>query len=211
MSAAAAPRTRDAARSREAILAAAETLFADRGFDRTSLSDVGAAAGLSRGTPAYFFGSKAQLHRAVLERAFAARQEATERAFAPVRAWTGGEDELRSALTHATQGYLAFLLDRPSFLKLMVREELTDGERLREVPRASTAMQDAFAALRAAGLTGFDPDDAVVLFVGLTFSALALQPTLMAVLGRDLADPAQRARHVELAVEQLLGLLLRER
>ena len=201
-----AARPRDAARSREAILAAAEVLFAERGFDRTSLQDVGAAAGLSRGAPAYFFGAKEPLYLAVLERAFAARQDATEKAFAPLHAWTRGEDELRAALTHATDGYLEFLLGRPSFVQLMVREELAGGARLHDTPRSSTAMHDAFGALRDAGLD-FDPDDAVVLFVSLTFSALALGPTLMRTLGRDLAAPGDRARHSALVVEQLLHLL----
>jgi TetR/AcrR family transcriptional regulator len=204
----ASPRTRDAARSRERLLAAAEELFAREGFERTRMSDVGAAAGLSRGTPRYFFGSKEQLHRAVLERAFAARQEAAAAAFAPLRAWDGGsEDRLREALAHVAEGYLAFLLARPSFVNLLVREELTSGERLREVPRESTAMQDAFAAARDASGAEFDPDDAVLLFVSLTFSALALQPTLLAVLGRDLADDGRRARHVALVVDQLTALL----
>ena len=57
--------------TREAVLDAAERLFAERGFEATSLNDVGAAAGVSRGTPGYFFGSKAELYRAVLERCFA--------------------------------------------------------------------------------------------------------------------------------------------
>ena len=64
-------RVRDAERSRELILDAAEYLFAERGYEETSLSDVGKRAGVSRATPGYFFGSKAELHRAVLERCFA--------------------------------------------------------------------------------------------------------------------------------------------
>ena len=48
---------RNATRSRAAILDAAERLFAERGYDATSLTEVGAAAGVSRGTPGYFFGS----------------------------------------------------------------------------------------------------------------------------------------------------------
>ena len=67
---------RDASRSRAAILDAAERLFAERGYDATSLTEVGAAAGVSRGTPGYFFGSKADLYRAVLYRAFAEVREA---------------------------------------------------------------------------------------------------------------------------------------
>ena len=62
---------RDANRSRAAILDAAERLFADQGYDATSLSQVGAAAGVSRATPGYFFGSKSDLYQAVLDRCFA--------------------------------------------------------------------------------------------------------------------------------------------
>ncbi len=62
------PRKRDAERSRAALLDAAEELFARDGYERTSLEAIGAAAGLSRGTPRYFFGSKEDLYRAVLTR-----------------------------------------------------------------------------------------------------------------------------------------------
>ena len=66
-------RTRDADRSRGAILDAAERLFAEQGFDATSLTQVGGAAGVSRGTPGYFFRSKAELYRAVLDRSLAGK------------------------------------------------------------------------------------------------------------------------------------------
>ena len=64
-------RVRDAERTRELILDAAERLFAEKGYEESSLADVGSAAGVSRATPGYFFGSKAELHRAVIERCFA--------------------------------------------------------------------------------------------------------------------------------------------
>ena len=64
-------RIRDAERSRLAILDAAEQLFAEQGYDATSLTQVGAAAGVSRGTPGYFFRSKPELYQAVLDRSFA--------------------------------------------------------------------------------------------------------------------------------------------
>ena len=71
---------RDATRSRRAILEAAERLFADRGFEGTSLGAIAAAAGLSRGTPSYFFGNKEELYRAVLEQLFAEREVAVRAA-----------------------------------------------------------------------------------------------------------------------------------
>jgi AcrR family transcriptional regulator len=205
-------RARDAERSRAAILAAAEELFAEHGFRGTSLGDIGAAAGLSRGTPSYFYGSKEQLYAAVLEQVFAARESATAAAFAPVHAWAaGGGGSLEGALADAVRGYMAFLLARPTFLRLLEWEELAGGARLRGVPRASHAIEDAFAALRGAarrrGLRPFRVDDAVLLFVSLTFSPLTQRSTCMAALGHDLSVPATARRHVALVVDQLLHLV----
>src|SRR5947209_15266305 len=115
---AARPRIRDAARSRTAILDAAEALFAEHGFEAVSLQEIGDAAGMSRGTPNYFFGSKQELYVAVLERVFAEREEATARAFAPVRAWCDSPQagSLRAPLTRAVGSYMSFLLARPAFV-----------------------------------------------------------------------------------------------
>ena len=209
-----AARTRDAGRSREALLAAGERLFAERGFDGASLAEVAAAAGLSRGAPNYFFGSKDELYVAVLERVFADREEATRRAFEPVLRWAGEEGGgvmLEVALKEAVDGYLGFLLARPSFLKLLQREELAGAAGLRATPRDSRAIEEAFTALRgvsgARGLASFDVSDAVLVFVSLTFSPLTQRETFMASLGRDLEDPRARSRHAQLVVDQLLRLL----
>jgi TetR/AcrR family transcriptional regulator len=206
-------RIRDADRSRKAILDAAETLFAERGFEAVSLQDIGDAAGLSRGTPNYFFGSKQDLYVAVLERVFADREEATTRAFEPVRAWCRSEraGSLRQPLTRAIESYMSFLLARPAFVRLIVREELRGGEGLRRAQREATAMREALAEVRTVAgkrsLRSFDVGDAVLVLVSLTFSPLSQQSTFMAALGRDLTDAAIRRRHIRLVVDQMLQLL----
>jgi len=209
------PGTRDAVRSREAILTAAEHLFATRGHAGTSLGDIARATGLSRATPSYFFGSKDALYAAVLERVFAERHAATERAFAPVRAWCesdrAGRPALEHALAAAADGYLRFLLARPAFVALVMREELDGGARLAARPGSSTAMRDAFTALRRAGrrrgLRAFDVDDAVLVFVSLTYAPASHGATFMTALDRDLADEAVRRRHVALVARQTATLL----
>lgn len=206
------PRIRDAQRSRVAILDAAERLFALHGFRATSLGDIGAAAALSRGTPSYFYGSKEQLYLAVLQRVFADRERATHAAFNPVREWaTGAEGSLERALGGAVRGYMSFLLARPTFVRLLEWEELAGGHRLRAAPRASRAVADAFTALRGAvtsrGLRAFSVDDAVFVFVSLTFSPLTQRSTFMVALRRDLGDPATMDQHVALVVGQLLHLV----
>lgn len=208
------PKLRDAERSREALLDAAETLFAARGYDGVSLSEIAAAAGLSRGTPNYFFGSKDQLYTSVIERAFADRQRVTAEAVAPVLAWCERDADgaaLRRAIASGMEGYMQFLLDRPGFIRFVQWEELAGGERLQATPRNSTALSDAFTRVRAVarrrGLASFRVEDAVLLFVVLTFSPLANRNTLLVSLGRDLSDPQVRRRHVKLAADHMMHLL----
>jgi AcrR family transcriptional regulator len=62
-----APRLRRTER-RDQILVAATSVFAEAGFEATSLDDVAAAAGISRVILYRHFESKADLYRAVLER-----------------------------------------------------------------------------------------------------------------------------------------------
>jgi AcrR family transcriptional regulator len=207
-------RTRDAERSRTAIVDAAEALFAARGYDGASLSEIGAAAGLSRGAPGYFFGSKERLYATVLGRVFADRQAATLEALAPVREWCergGGRDALREALTRAVEDYMAFLRARPAFARFITWEELAGAERLSRVPRTSDALERTFTAVSAVaadrGLRGFDVADAVLVFIALTYAPLAHRHTLMRGVGRDLDDPPTRRRHAELAVDQLMALV----
>src|ERR1051325_11838278 len=99
----AAERTRDAERTREAILVAAEDRFARLGFHGTSLQQIGEAAGVARSTPAYFFRSKEALYDAVLARAVTRAHAATARAYAE-----GDED--RSA-EDAVESYVGAPLD----------------------------------------------------------------------------------------------------
>ncbi|MZD07385.1 TetR family transcriptional regulator [Streptomyces sp. SID5785] len=60
-----APR-RSAARSREALLHAATELFSERGYDRTTIREIGERAGVDPALIARYFGSKPQLYVAVL-------------------------------------------------------------------------------------------------------------------------------------------------
>jgi AcrR family transcriptional regulator len=207
-------RVRDAERSRSAMLAAAERLFAERGYDGTSLSDIGGAAGLSRGAPSYFFGSKARLYSEVLAAVFGSRQEAAAQAFAPVRGWCEGVDPvdaLEDGLRSAAGGYMRHLDGHPSFVALIMREDLDGGERLSAASRSSTAMLDAFAAVRKAGprrgVRAFRVEEAVLLFTALTFTPFSYRHTLMPALGIDLASARDLRRQARLTADQLMHLL----
>ena len=76
---ASAPRRRDAAGSRQALLVAARTLFNERGFDRTTIRDIGELAGLDPTLIARYFGSKSGLYLAILRTDFAAEEAESPR------------------------------------------------------------------------------------------------------------------------------------
>jgi AcrR family transcriptional regulator len=81
-------REQGARRTRQAIVAAAGTLFVERGYVATSLAEVAHAAGVARPTAAAAFGSKPALLRQVLDEALAGDDEPVPVAerpwFAPV-------------------------------------------------------------------------------------------------------------------------------
>ena len=145
------------------------------------MADIGAVAGLSRGAPGYFFGSKEELYRAVLQRLFEAREAALEPAFAPLRA---GEGLLDDALRTAIRGYLTFLRERPAFVQVIEREALDGGQRLARTPHESRTVEDAFAALPG----DVDVRSATIAFVSLCFFPVAHRATFLPAVGATLDD-----------------------
>jgi AcrR family transcriptional regulator len=196
--------TRDAERSRAAILDAAEALFAERGFEATTLAAVGSAAGLSRGAPGYFFGSKERLYRAVLGRLFESSREALP---------TSSVDaDLPGALEESIGRLTAFLVERPSFLRILEWEALSRDSRLGGLPEhlvtLAVALLQPSEGLQLAGRPSVDPRHTV-----LSLISLCLFPHSHPALVRDLGlDPGPgfaeaRARHITDVV--LFGLLPR--
>ena len=59
-------RSRDAAASRQALLEAAQDLFGQLGFERTTVRDIGERAGVDAALIARYFGSKADLYIAAV-------------------------------------------------------------------------------------------------------------------------------------------------
>jgi AcrR family transcriptional regulator len=59
-------RPRDAAASKQALLGAAQSLFGQRGFEGTTIRDIGECAGVDAALIARYFGSKADLYIAAV-------------------------------------------------------------------------------------------------------------------------------------------------
>lgn len=193
---------RDAARSRQAILDAAERLFAERGFESTTMSAVGSAAGLSAGTPAYFFGSKQNLYRAVLGRAF-------EETSALIRAWRLDQGDLEEAVSNAVSAYVDFLAGRPNFVWLVIRDALEGGRFLQGLPEHLAAIGEAMPQLAGEQQTGLlreGIDPAHLLLSGIS---LCWFPMVAGALTHDLGFQAGSTDFLEARKQQVSELLLR--
>jgi AcrR family transcriptional regulator len=203
-------RERNPVRTRAAILDAAEKLFAQKGFDTTSLNEVGAAAGVSRGTPGYFFGSKADLYQAVLDRCFAEVREAVRSG--RERALASGQSP-EAILAGAVSDYFDFLAARPNFIRLIEREALNGGSQLDDVSHLP-AGQEALAAISAElGLDDAPSGEAAQLLlsiIALCWFHLIHARTVAPAVGvtlENVEDLERRRRHiVGLVLHGLAGL-----
>jgi AcrR family transcriptional regulator len=186
-------RTRNAQRTRDAILASAEDYFAALGFEGASLHQIAMAAGVARSTPAYFFGSKEALYEAVLARVIQRGQEAMSRAYERIDA--AGPEE---AVDHFVAALVDFLGQDRNFMRLIQREALGDGSRAagffgRSVGEAVTALAPA------AEKAGISPQRLVLDLAALAWYPFAHEHTVLPALGIKARDPAfvdEQKRHL---------------
>ncbi|HEV8578654.1 MAG TPA: TetR/AcrR family transcriptional regulator [Thermoanaerobaculia bacterium] len=195
-------RTRERERSQRAILEAAEELFAESGFDRVSLAEIGEAAGVSRGLPAYFFNDKANLYRTVIDHAAQHLRERVGDALAPDAAPSPA-----AAVERLVTVYLDYLAANPRIVRLLQWEFLQpSGGRLSDAPEilfgyAVEALREAFA--------GAEKVDVDVRELVLSLVGMCLFPFMVpAVAGETKSTPwdstrvAARRQHI---VDLLLG------
>lgn len=100
--------------TRQAILEAAETIFADRGFDGARLQDVALAVGIRRPSILYYFANKQELYDAVEADIFAAMHRTAMEYMAKA-------DGPLATLLALLDGWLDFQVSRPSAARIIVR------------------------------------------------------------------------------------------
>ena len=169
-----------ASRTRESVLDAAEGVFADKGYHAASIDEIAAAAGVSRGTPGAIFGSKENLYRAVLERAFAQIREELE----PIYKREEGD------LAEIVDAYLNL---PPRLVRLIEWEALNGGAFLQDVEPRLALLEAARAGIaNRLDRDGFRPVDPLLLLisiVGLCLVPREHRDTLVRGLGLDADDP----------------------
>ncbi|HZR28891.1 MAG TPA: TetR/AcrR family transcriptional regulator [Terriglobales bacterium] len=190
---------RDPDRSKNAILSAAQHLFASQGYESASLADIAAAAKVSRGLPSYFFENKEKLYDAVLARA---ADELRQRVLQPIKLQT--QSSLLNILIFLVESYVDYLSAHPHIIRLLQWEFLRTKRRSSaSVPQVlfQETLEVVSAAIPRTSLHGFDLRQLL-----LSIASMCLWP--FQILEPDAAldaFAAERKRHVVQLLSNMLG------
>lgn len=136
---------------RQAILEAAEQIFAERGYDGASIADIARAAGAAKSVIYDHFASKAELHKAAVE---ARGQELQAHVAAAVaeKASERANERLRAGV----DAYFRYVEAHPAAWNLLVRDAPADPELVEYHAEFQRRARDAVAELFTAHVG--DPD-----------------------------------------------------
>ena len=206
------PRTRDADRSREAILAAARDEFAEFGLGGARVDRIAERAAINKKLIYYYFENKDELFRAVLEEAYLRIREAEQQLHL-------ADMPPEQAVRRLTEFTWNYYLEHPEFLTLLNSENLHRARHIKGSERAralNTPLIEALGGIlergRATGVFrgGVDPLQLYISIAGIAYFYLSNQHTLSTIFGRDLVSPKALSERLSHICDVILGYVLRE-
>jgi TetR/AcrR family transcriptional regulator len=205
------PRQRNAIRTQNEILAAAQIEFARKGYDGARIDAIVARARVSKNLVYHYFGSKEDLYIRVLERTYETlrqRQDAI-----PV----DGLDPV-SALTALCEATFQVFIDEPGIIVMLNTENLYRGRHIskssiirRLYARLTSTLDAILKRGRDAGVfrPGIDSIDLYISISGLGYFYLSNRFTLSKLFERDLQSAANLQRRKKHIIEMTLRFVCR--
>jgi AcrR family transcriptional regulator len=194
---------------KEEILDVATRLFAERGYEGTSMNDVAERVGMRKASLFYHFATKDALYEAVLDRLVASLQVALEAIYV-----SSGTFEDR--LDAVTETLVTVLASHPYAARLLLREAMDWGPVIRGklLDRILLVLEAGAAWLRAGQEQGAfvegDPKQLVLSSMGLHFLPFALGQLVERYMGTDVFDPAFVAARMKALKSQARDMHLRK-
>ncbi len=157
----------DAESTREAILSAAEMLFAERGFYGMSVDAIASQAGYNKSLLFQYFEDKLGLYSQVLKRSDQEMSALMRRTFAPMALRLADErvalqaEEFRAILTTIVRSIFDYLLEHPRLVRILTWEMTADWQTFAEIasqfgPEDLARVQPLFQRACEAGLLRSD-------------------------------------------------------
>lgn len=208
-------RVYDAERTREAILSAAEALFAERGFDGTSVDAIAGLAGYNKSLLFQYFGDKVGLYSQVLKRSDREMGALMQRAFAEVSLSLAHEsvslrtEEFKPFLATMIRSIFDYLLEHPRLMRILTWEMATGWQAFAAIasqfaPEDQALVTPLFQRAYEAGLlrSDFVPTIQFMMLVPWCQIYLGYLPLYQRLLpGENLASTSQLANAREYLVD----------
>ena len=187
--------------TRELILQAAETEFANRGFARARLEDIAEPVGITRAAIIYHFGDKKALYAAVLEATFKALAER-------IRAALEADAPHAERVEQLIGAWVDYAAERPTLARLFMREvadsprELAPELRQLAVPMFSVVTEGIENGQDEGAFRKIDP----VLVVSFLAGAIMWFVTDAPLLGGEEARPSSKEEAFSAFRQELIGV-----
>lgn len=169
--------------ARAKIAAAAEELFAERGFDGAAIRDITKKAGVNSAMIHYYFGNKEGLYLAILE-------GAASRVQTLLIETTGRSGSTRDRLASFVEAYAAYMLGHPNLARILYREMLTGARHIKKIAQQyATVNYTMLRILISDGvnrgeLRPIDADLAPISLMGMVVIFQFLRPIISIALGK---------------------------
>ncbi len=208
-------RVYDAQRTREAIVNAALAVFAEHGFDGTSMDAIAQTSGYNKSLLFQYFGDKLSLYTQVLKRADREMGELMGRVFTPLledETLASNADRFRDFLRSTCGAFFDYMVEHPQVMRLFNWEQAEGWQTFTRIasqfePEDLSRFEALLKRSRSSGLLRSDLDIVVmVMLIQQTCwsspAALPLYQLLLA--GKDVSS-ATALTHVR---EQIVAFLV---
>lgn len=185
--------------TRERLIEAATTLFAQRGFDGTSVKELADAAGVNVSLISYHFGGKENLYRACLEQFGKSRLEVAQRVLQKPQSL----DEFRFRLKLLTEEMFSCHMEAPESARIIHRECDMEMPVAQDIFRNTflkifETLVEFFQHAQEAKIVRADLDAAITtqIFFGSMVHIMKSDGITEKFYGRSLKDPEYREKVV---------------
>src|SRR5215510_13729051 len=175
--------------ARARIAAAAEELFAERGFDGAAIRDIARKAGVNGAMIHYYFRNKEGLYHNLLE-------GAASRVRSLLIETTGRSGSSKKRLASFVEAYTAYMLSQPNIARILYREMLTGAKHIKQIAQQYAASNYSMLkrlitdGVERGELRDVDAELTPISLMGMVVIFQFLRPIISVALGETKYDKA---------------------